>query len=219
MKKYLLSFALACMSLTAFAQTDYEKIMTEKIAKIETCKTPEDFQTLANDFERIGSKESSQWLPPYYAAFSQIQKGRVMMRNGNMQELDGVASQAEKFLGLAQSLAGADNADIHLLKKMANSLRMMVNPAQRFMTDGARASEELNIAEKLDAANPRIALIKAEDIYFTPEQYGGSKTKGLELFKEALVKYNNYKLKTALDPNWGRSEAEYFISLPVEKTK
>ncbi|GEN69896.1 MULTISPECIES: hypothetical protein [Chryseobacterium] len=219
MKKYLLSFALACMSLTAFAQTDYEKIMTEKIAKIETCKTPEDFQTLANDFERIGSKESSQWLPPYYAAFSQIQKGRVMMRNGNMQELDGVASQAEKFLGLAQSLAGADNAEIHLLKKMANSLRMMVNPAQRFMTDGARASEELNIAEKLDAANPRIALIKAEDIYFTPEQYGGSKTKGLELFKEALVKYNNYKLKTALDPNWGRSEAEYFISLPVEKTK
>jgi hypothetical protein len=219
MKKYLLSFALACMSLTAFAQTDYEKIMTEKIAKIETCKTPEDFQTLANDFERIGSKESSQWLPPYYAAFSQIQKGRVMMRNGNMQELDGVASQAEKFLGLAQSLAGADNAEIHLLKKMANSLRMMVNPAQRFMTDGARASEELNIAEKLDAANPRIALIKGEDIYFTPEQYGGSKTKGLELFKEALVKYNNYKLKTALDPNWGRSEAEYFISLPVEKTK
>lgn len=219
MKKYLLSFALVCMSLTAFAQTDYEKIMTEKIAKIETCKTPEDFQTLANDFERIGSKESSQWLPPYYAAFSQIQKGRVMMRNGNMQELDGVASQAEKFLGLAQSLAGADNAEIHLLKKMANSLRMMVNPAQRFMTDGARASEELNIAEKLDAANPRIALIKAEDIYFTPEQYGGSKTKGLELFKEALVKYNNYKLKTALDPNWGRSEAEYFISLPVEKTK
>ncbi|MCQ9635028.1 hypothetical protein MP477_08695 [Chryseobacterium sp. WG23] len=219
MKKYFLSFALACMSLTAFAQTDYEKIMTEKIGRIETCKTPEDFQVLANDFERIGSKESSQWLPPYYAAFSQIQKGRVMMRNGNMQELDGVASQAEKYLGLAQSLAGADNAEIHLLKKMAFSLRMMVNPSQRFMTDGARASEELNIAEKLDAANPRVALIKAEDIYFTPEQYGGSKTKGLEMFKEALAKFNNYKPRTALDPNWGRSEAEYFISLPVEKAK
>jgi hypothetical protein len=51
MKKYLLSFALAFMSLTAFAQSDYEKIMAEKIAKIETCKTPEDFQALANDFK------------------------------------------------------------------------------------------------------------------------------------------------------------------------
>ncbi|WP_232815909.1 hypothetical protein [Chryseobacterium capnotolerans] len=50
MKKYLLSFALALVSLTAFAQADYEKIMTEKIAKIESCKTPEDFQNLSNDF-------------------------------------------------------------------------------------------------------------------------------------------------------------------------
>ncbi|AYZ14423.1 hypothetical protein EGY05_21955 [Chryseobacterium arthrosphaerae] len=217
MKKYFLSFALALVSLTAFAQTDYEKIMKDKIAKIETCKTPEDFQALANDFQRIGSKESSQWLPPYYAALAQVQKGRVMMRNGNMQDLDGVAAQAEKYLGTAQSLAGADNAEIRLLKKMAYSLRMMVSPQQRYMTDGARAAEELNVAEKLDPANPRIALIKAEDIYFTPEQYGGSKTKGLEMFKDAVAKFNAYKPKTVLDPNWGRGEAEYFLSLPAEK--
>lgn len=217
MKKYLLSFALVLMSLIAFAQTDYEKIMSEKIGRIESCKTPEDFQTLSNDFQRIGSKESSQWLPSYYAALSQIQKGRVLMRNGNMQDLDGVAAQAEKYLGTAQNLVGADNAEIHLLRKMAYSLRMMVNPQQRFMTDGARASEELSRAEKLDPANPRIALIKAEDIYFTPEQYGGSKSKGIEMFKEALSKFNAYKPKTALDPNWGRGEAEYFLSLPAEK--
>ncbi|WP_228453225.1 hypothetical protein [Chryseobacterium sp. CH1] len=191
--------------------------MSEKVAKIETCKTPEDFQALSNDFQRIGSKESSQWLPSYYAALAQIQKGRVLMRNGNMQDLDGVAAQAEKYLGTAQSLAGADNAEIHLLRKMAYSLRMMVNPQQRFMTDGARASEELTRAEKLEPANPRIALIKAEDIYFTPEQYGGSKSKGIEMFKDALAKFNAYKPKTALDPNWGRGEAEYFLSLPAEK--
>ncbi|RXM62791.1 hypothetical protein BOQ60_20385 [Chryseobacterium sp. CH1] len=213
----MLSFALVLFSLTAFAQTDYEKIMSEKVAKIETCKTPEDFQALSNDFQRIGSKESSQWLPSYYAALAQIQKGRVLMRNGNMQDLDGVAAQAEKYLGTAQSLAGADNAEIHLLRKMAYSLRMMVNPQQRFMTDGARASEELTRAEKLEPANPRIALIKAEDIYFTPEQYGGSKSKGIEMFKDALAKFNAYKPKTALDPNWGRGEAEYFLSLPAEK--
>ncbi|MDP9958761.1 hypothetical protein [Chryseobacterium lathyri] len=216
MKKYLLSFALAFMSLTAFAQADYEKIMAEKIAKTETCKTPEEFQALANDFQRIGSKESSKWLPPYYAALSQIQKGRLMMRNGNMQELDETAAQADKYLASAQNLAGADNAEIHLLRKMAASLRMMVNPAQRYMTDGAKAAEELGIAEKLDPSNPRIALIKAEDVYFTPEQYGGSKSKGLELFKEAITKFNAYKPKTALDPNWGRAEAEYFINMPAK---
>lgn len=213
MRKYLLSFALAFMSLTAFSQADYEKIMAEKIAKTETSKTAEEFQTLTNDFQRIGSKESSKWLPPYYAAFSQIQKGRLLMRNGNMQELDEIAGQADKYLSSAQNLAGADNAEIHLLRKMAASLRMMVNPAQRYMTDGAKATEELDIAEKLDPSNPRVALIKAEDIYFTPEQYGGSKTKGMEMFKEALAKFNAYKPKTTLDPNWGRAELEYFISM------
>lgn len=219
MKKYVLSFALVCMSLMAFAQNTYEKIMAEKIAKIESCKTGEEFQTLANDFERIGSKESGKWLPSYYAAFSYIQKGRLMMRDGQTQELDAVASQADKHLAKAQNLAGGDNAEIHLLRKMAYSLRMMVNPQQRYMTDGIRAREELTIAEKLDPSNPRIALIKAEDTYFTPEQYGGSKTKGIELFKKAAQQFNSYTPKTILDPNWGRMEAEYFINLPVEKTK
>lgn len=214
MKKYLLSFALVCMSLTAFAQTDYEKIMSEKIAKIETCKTAEDFQTLANDFQRIESKESGKWLPSYYAAFSYIQKGRVMMREGKTQDLDEVANQAEKHLATAQNLAGADNAEIHLLRKMAYSLRMMVNPQQRYMTDGMKAAEELKIAEKLDPTNPRIALIKAEDIYFTPEQYGGSKTKGIEMFKKTLDQYNTYKPKSSMDPNWGKGEAEYFTTQP-----
>lgn len=216
MKKYLLSFALAFISLTAFAQADYEKVMTEKIARIEACKTTEEFQTLANDFQRIGSKESSKWLPPYYAAFAHIQKGRLMMRNGDMSGLDETAGQADKYLATAQNLAGADNAEIHLLRKMAAALRMMVNPAQRYMTDGAKATEEMGIAEKLDPSNPRIALIKAEDTYFTPEQYGGSKTKGLAMFKEALAKFSTYKPKTALDPNWGKAEAEYFISMPAQ---
>lgn len=219
MKKYLLSFALAFISLTAFAQADYDKIMSDKIARIETCKTPEDFQALSNDFQRIGSKESTKWLPAYYAAFSLIQKGRVLMREGKMQELDVIADQAEKHLSMAQNLAGTDNAEIHLLRKMSYSLRMMVNPAQRYMTDGARAAEELNVAEKLDPSNPRIALIKAEDTYFTPEQYGGSKTKGLEMFKDAQAKFKAYKPKTALDPNWGKAEADYFLSLPAEKAK
>lgn len=217
MKKYLLSFALAFMSLTALAQTAYEKAMTEKIAKLETCKSSEDFQVLANDFERIGKKETSQWLPSYYAAFAYIQKGRVHMREEKMIELDIIAGQADKFLDTAENAGQKDNAEIHLLRKMVYSLRMMVNPQQRFMTDGTKAGEELAVAEKLNPANPRIALIKAEDMYFTTEQYGGNKTKGIELFKLALEKFNSYKPKSALDPNWGKSEAQYFISQGAKK--
>ncbi|WP_294213901.1 hypothetical protein [uncultured Chryseobacterium sp.] len=212
MKKYLLSFALAFVSLTAFAQTDYEKVMTEKVAKIETAKTAEDFQALANDFHRIAGKDENNWLPFYYAALANIQKGRVLMQQGKTQDLDFIAGQAEKYIGAASHVAPTDNAELHLLSKMAYSLKMMVNPQQRYMTDGAKATEELKKAEKLDPNNPRIALIKAEDVYFMPEQYGGSKVKGMEMFKDALNKFKSYTPKTTLDPNWGKSEAEYFVS-------
>lgn len=200
------------MSLTAFAQADYEKIMSEKIAKLEATRSTDEFQALANDFDRIGKKETKQWLPSYYAALAYLQKGRMQMQAGKMSELSINADIADKYLDQAEAIAGKDNSEIHLLRKMAYSLRMMENPAERYMTDGMKAMEELKKAETLDPNNPRVALIKAEDTYFTPEQYGGSKEKGLEQFKAALVKFNDFKLKTALDPNWGKSEAEYFLS-------
>jgi len=212
MKKYLLTFALSMMSLTAFAQADYEKIMSDKIAKLETTRSTDEFQALANDFDRIGKKETKQWLPSYYAALAYLQKGRMQMQSGKMSELSINAGIADKYLDQAEAIAGKDNSEIHLLRKMAYSLRMMENPAERYMTDGMKAMEELKKAETLDPNNPRVALIKAEDTYFTPEQYGGSKEKGIEQFKTALEKFNVFKPKTALDPNWGKAEAEYFLS-------
>lgn len=212
MKKYLLTFALSIMSFMAFAQADYEKVMSDKIAKLETTRSTDEFQALANDFDRIGKKETKQWLPSYYAALAYLQKGRMQMQSGKMSELSINANAADKYLDQAEAIAGKDNSEIHLLRKMAYSLRMMENPAERYMTDGMKAMEELKRAETLDPNNPRVALIKAEDTFFTPEQYGGSKEKGLEQFKTALEKFNAFKPKTALDPSWGKAEAEYFLS-------
>ena len=212
MKKYLLTFALSMMSFMAFAQADYEKVMSDKIAKLETTRSTDEFQALANDFDRIGKKETKQWLPSYYAALAYLQKGRMQMQSGKMSELSINANAADKYLDQAEAIAGKDNSEIHLLRKMAYSLRMMEIPAERYMTDGMKAMEELKKAETLDPNNPRVALIKAEDTYFTPEQYGGSKEKGLEQFKTALEKFNAFKPKTALDPSWGKAEAEYFLS-------
>lgn len=210
MKKLFFAIVLF-IGVSNFAQTAYEKAMTEKIAKVESHSTPDDFTALSNDFTRIGDKEKTQWLPYYYAAFSSIQKGRMAMQKGETTTLDGFADEAQKSLDKASALS-KDNPEILILQKMIHGLRMMVNPQQRFMTEGMLAADALSKAEKLDPENPRITLMKAEDIYFTPEQFGGSKTKGLELFQKSLDQFDAYKVKTALDPNWGKAEAEYFIA-------
>ena len=43
--------------------------MTEKITTVEGQKTAGEYTALANDFDRIATKESNNWLPYYYAAF------------------------------------------------------------------------------------------------------------------------------------------------------
>lgn len=210
MKNLFLAIFLL-FGINAFAQTAYEKAMTEKIAQVEQHKTPDEFTALANDFKRIGDKEKTQWLPYYYAAFATIQKGRLAMQQGKTAELDPIADEAKSLLDSSMSL-NKDNAENFILQKMIHGLKLMVNPMERFMSEGMLAAEALSKAEKLDAENPRITLMKAEDTYFTPEQFGGSKTKGLELFQKALQQYATYKTKSSLDPNWGKGEAEYFLA-------
>ena len=210
MKKLL--FAMCLMTgIIAFSQTAYDKVMTEKIASIEKHQTADEFTALANDFKRIGDKEKTQWLPYYYAAFSTIQKGRMAMREGKVDDLDPIAADAQKSLDLAMDLS-KDNAENLILQKMIHGLKMMVDPQGRFMSEGMLAADALSKAEKIDAGNPRITLMKAEDTYFTPEQFGGSKARGLELFQKSLDQFKIYKTKSALDPSWGKGEAEYFLA-------
>ena len=199
------------IGINTFSQTAYEKAMTENIALIENHKSADEFTALANDFKRIADKEKTQWLPYYYAAFATIQKGRIAMREGKMADLDLIAAEAQKMLDSAITLS-KDNAENLILQKMIHGLKMMVNPQERFMSEGMLAADALSKAEKIDAGNPRITLMKAEDTYFTPEQFGGSKSRGLELFQKSLDQYQAYKTKTSLDPNWGDAEAEYFLA-------
>lgn len=211
MKKLLLTLSFSLFGLTAYSQTAYEKIMTEKVAQVEDHKTPEEFTALANDFDRIGTKESKQWLPFYYAAFATIQKGRILMQSGKNTELDPVAADAEKYIAKAEVL-NPNNAELYILKKMTSSLRMMADPMGRYMTESPISQQAIAKAQELDPNNPRTTVLLAEDAFFTPEQFGGSKTKGLELFKKSVEQYNAYKTKSSLDPKWGKAEAEYFLN-------
>ncbi len=211
MKKLTLGFALLFFSLLSFAQTNtYDKVMAEKIAKMEGTHSMEDYTALSNDFLRIADKEQNKWLPYYYAALTTVQKGRMQMTSGKTDELDQIADNAQKNLDKSIELGGLNSENL-ILKKMIHSLRMMVNPMTRFMTEGAAAMEALAKAEGLDPDNPRISLLRGEDTYFTPEQFGGSKEKGRELVEKAVKQFESYKPESSLHPNWGREEAKYML--------
>ena len=212
LQKTFLALAITFTTTYSFAQTAYEKAMLPKVQTIEMPKANlDDYTAQANDFARIGDKEKTLWQPYYYAALSIIKKGRELMQKNQVAQLDDVAKEAQNYIDKAEALS-PNNAEIFLLKKMNHGLKMMVNPMERWQTEGQAAQVALNEAQKLDPENPRITILEAEDLYYTPEQFGGSKSKGIELFKKALEQFKTYKIKSSVDPNWGQGEANYFIS-------
>ncbi len=217
MKKFILSFTVSLFMLAAFSQSDkYMGAMQDKVAAVDTTRDANSLKDLSAAFERIADAEKTQWLPYYYAALTQVNSGYMMMggqmtAGGMADKIDPVADKAEQLLNKAEALS-KDNSEIYLVKKMIASLRMTADPMTRYMTYGPQAQEALETAKKLNPENPRTYLLEAEDKFYTPEQYGGSKTEAKKLFEESLKKYDSFKPASAIDPNWGKNTAQYFLS-------
>ena len=216
MKKLLLSISFLFLLLSGFAQSEkYTSVMLQRLAAMDTTRTVDGFRELSAGFERIAEAEKTQWQPYYYAAYNQVQSGYFLTQGsvsgGMVATLDPIADKAEQLLNKAEAIS-KDNSEIFIVKKMIASLRMMGDPMNRYMQYGPIAAEALETAKALNPENPRIYLLEAQDKFFTPEQYGGSKTEAKKLFEASLAKFATFKPATQLDPNWGRKAAEYFLT-------
>jgi hypothetical protein len=214
MKKVLFSLSLLIsFTFAAVAQSaKYMGAMQEKIAAVDSVRSEQGLLDLSAAFERIGDAEKTQWLPYYYAALAQVNSAYMTgMQNMNAKKVDPVADKAEALLQKAEALE-KNNSEIFIVKKMIASLRMMGDPMNRFMTYGPLAAEALQTAKTLNPNNPRTFLLEGQDKFFTPEQYGGSKAEAKRLFEEALKMYETFKPGSSLDPVWGKSTAQYFLS-------
>lgn len=212
MKKIVFILALSLASAAVYAQSEkYLGAMEQLVSRIDSTRSPEGLVDLSNSFERIANAEKTQWLPYYYAALTTITLANVQFASGKMDKLDEFADKAEPLLARAEELQ-KDNSDIFCLKKMLNTSRMMADPMNRYMTYGPAAAEALAQARKLNPDNPRVYLLEAQDKYFTPEQFGGSKEEAKILFEEALKKYETYKPESSIHPAWGAGQARYFLS-------
>jgi hypothetical protein len=211
MKKVFLIAAVLFSMIAANAQTEkFVSAMEPKVAALDTTRDLTALTELANSFERIAAAEKTQWLPFYYAALCNVNLGYVNAQTGNVGVVDALADKAETLLKSAEA-STADNSEIHCLKKMIITLRVMVDPQNRYQ-DLSKATEELELAKKLNPENPRVYLLEGQDKFYTPEQFGGSKTEAKKLFNEAVRKYETFKPASTIDPYWGAGQAKYFAS-------
>jgi hypothetical protein len=217
MKKMFFILASSLMVTAVSAQSEkFVKAMETRVALVDSNNNADSWKDLANAFERIAEAEKTEWLPYYYAAFAQVMAGYASMpMDGSMGDnsaiCDPFADKAEQLIGKAEALS-QENSEIFCVKKMMYSLRMMGNPMARYMTDGPKATEALERAKTLNENNPRVYILQGQDKFYTPEQYGGSKEEAKKLFEKANEIFMVTKPGNSIEPQWGRSQVNYFLS-------
>ena len=185
--------------------------MEALVPAVDTTRSMEGLTDLANSFERIANAEKTQWLPYYYAALCNINMANTYFRMNQPDKIDPIMDKVEPMLNKAEELE-KNNPEIFCLKKMFNSGKMMADPMNRFMTYGPAATEALEMAKGLNPENPRVYLLEGIDKFYTPEQWGGSKTEGKKLFEEAIKKFETFKPASSIHPSWGLGQAKYFMT-------
>jgi len=217
MKKVLFVLFTAMLATTGFAQSDkFVKAMEEKISLLDSNNSVDVWKDLGNSFERIADAEKTQWLPYYYASYCNIMAGyNSMPKEGgfgdNSAITDPFADKAESLLNKATNLS-KENAEIYIVWKMVHGLRMMGNAMARYMTETPKANEALEKAKAINPDIPRIYILEAQDKYFTPEQFGGSKDEAKVLFEKARQLFATFHPESSIAPNWGMHTVEYFLS-------
>lgn len=198
------------LSITVMKAQDNVKFnasMKSLIQKMDSIGSDHDkFVNLGADFERIGNVEQKEWLPYYYAAYCFTMKALITSK-----ESEELANRADKLLDLAEK-KGGDKSEICCVKSYAATARFIINPQQRWMTDGKTSSDLINQAIKENPENPRAYLLLGQSLLNTPKEYGGGFDAAKQVLNKALDKFKVFKPSSDISPKWGEDYTKHLLS-------
>lgn len=209
MKKtlYILA-AVLLVNAPLFAQTDrYTATMEKFLGMMEEAETVAEMQQLANTFERVSMAETEQWLPAYYAAYSNIMLAFMPDEN---KDIDALLDKAESQIEKAESIGG-EHAELYVLHSMVASARMQIDPQSRAMVYGPKIGMMASKALELEENNPRAWMQQGQSTLYTPAQWGGGVEKGCKMLRTAKQHYGSYEPETAFHPDWGEEYLDEVI--------
>ncbi len=211
MKKiFLLLIAVLALQSLSFSQSEkFSNAMKQSLALFDSAKTVEDFTRVANNFQRIGDAEKSQWLPYYYAALSLSNAGWMP----SVGDVDKNAEQTKALCDKAEALttSDTDKAEINAVRYMALTQQMTVDPQNRYMSYGMEANRALQKGMLQDPGNPRLYYLEGAGLFNTPPQFGGGKDKAKPVFEKALDLFKK-QIPKELYPSWGLKQTETLLA-------
>ena len=199
MKQIILLAIIICATVFNSLAAGYEETMKQNIDKLNQLRSATELVDLANQFDRIGQKETDKWLPGYYAAYSYIS---ILFFNQDLtnEQKQGYLDQAQKQIDHILTITDKES-EIFALQGMLYEMRIS-DPAEGYKYS-TLSNEALSKAELMNAENPRVFYLKGLNLFYTPAQYGGGAAIAKPLFEKAASLFEKSKDNTSLLPAWG----------------
>jgi hypothetical protein len=217
MKKTFFALALSLAAFATQAQTTasaattqtapagYTELMAASITELlSTADVPQTKAAVAR-FERAAAVAPADWLPAYYQSYGLLRQCFLSKEDGDTK--DQYLDQAEAALARARKLGG-DESELLVLQGYIYQARLGVSPMARSMKYSVMVNEVLSQAKQINPANPRIYLVRANNVYFTPKMFGGGAEVAKPIYDEAKVRYAAFRPSGPLAPNWGEKQLQ-----------
>lgn len=206
---------LLSASVSLAQDAKYVAKMETTIQQFEKARTSELVKVSAADFERISTAEPKAWLPAYWTSFVNMV---LSFSEKEPVTRDALLDKAEKFCKIASKLQ-PKNDEVAVLKANIANARMAVDPAKRWEKYGEIVKESVNEAKGINPENPRLQLLEAQSIFYTPTEYGGGKQKAIPAVKESIAKFEKFKPESNIHPNWGADRAKLMLIACEKESK
>lgn len=185
----------------------YTRAMQEAIAAYDSVKGLDDYQEIANRFERISEMEKNEWLPLYYTGLTYAY---MSFENGlDNDQRDAYLETAQNFADQAEELS-PENVEIIVLKGYIKMAKLTVNPSMRGAFLTPQVMQLFGKARAMDPANPRATAMLARMKYGTAQFFNSSTDESCQLAQESLELYDK-EGERGIQPQWGRNVAEQLV--------
>jgi tetratricopeptide (TPR) repeat protein len=160
-------------------------------------------------FERLAEVNDLAALSHYYVGYADYRLSLFKQQNRDaaLKYLDDGIQHLEQAVKLDEKFA-----DAFALLSSCYGQKIGYDPGLA-MQLGPKSGQAMAAAKRLEPENPRVVLLEAISLYFTPPAFGGSKEKALAGFKRAAALFEKWQPSSPLQPGWGKEEAYAWIGL------
>lgn len=196
--QYVMVLFVLLLQLPVKAQvTNHSKALEAAVLQFNQLGKTASYQQVNLQFEQLYAVDKTNWLIPYYAAI--LNARMCLLKLGDRDQL---ANASLQWVARAKSIT--INDEIYCAESMANTAKMSVNPAIRWLVYEDKIKMPLQLAKKMNPTNPRVYLLEATIQRKLPVLFGGGCKAAIPIAKKGEQYLNTQHTPSTVLPGWGR---------------